>query len=618
MLQVRKKISHKLFSALFLVAVIPISIMGIGMYRAAQETLIDSALMHIQTVAQNHAARLDTWYGERLNDIMVLSRISGVRELSLRAAGPDSSTAAPIRKEFIDDALALTRGKSQSYQSIHALTPGGEVLASTDDHCEMIVSNKYLEDLDRLKNAAGPVLSPLHLHSNREWYIHLTAPVYLEDGSVGAVIFAVLDASYTLGPLLTDRAGLGETGEAYLVSGEGKIVTPSLYLDHESTKNRRFETTGIVSALDGKQGVSIYRNYMGREVVGSYMWIPRYHSALLVEMETDEILGPLRGIRMAVFGTAGAVSLICILAALLLSRQISRPITEMAEASTRLSTGQLDNFISYSGHDEIGTLSESFNTMAEKLSVLIDSLKQKEASLQKAYDDLVQTQEQLVQSEKMAAIGELVASVVHEMRNPLSSVRLNFQIIGRSLDKDGSLREHYKIGIGQIVQLEGMFSSLLDYSKPLSLEKVPFRVEIVVEEALCQLGPHAAAALEVSGLDGSLPPVFGDPEKMRQVIVNIVKNAIEAAGPGGKIEIGAREIDSGGRKAVVLDVRDNGPGISQQDLKRIFQPFFTTKQKGTGLGLSIVRKIVEAHRFGISVSSREGDGTLFSLQMHGA
>ncbi len=117
---------------------------------------------------------------------------------------------------------------------------------------------------------------------------------------MSAAVFAIMDALGTLDPLLADRTGLGKTGEAYLVNEEGKIVTQSRYLSHEETAKQRFETLGIVSALDQKEGVSIYRNYMGREVVGSYMWLPRYHSALLVEMEKDEILAPIRGIRIAV------------------------------------------------------------------------------------------------------------------------------------------------------------------------------------------------------------------------------------------------------------------------------------------------------------------------------
>jgi nitrogen fixation/metabolism regulation signal transduction histidine kinase len=204
-------------------------------------------------------------------------------------------------------------------------------------------------------------------------------------------------------------------------------------------------------------------------------------------MEKDEILAPIRVIRIAVLTTAALVSLVCILASFLLSRQISRPISEMAKASRKMANGSLEERISYSRRDEIGTLSESFNSMAEDLSALIDSHKQKEISLKGAYDELMQAQSQLVQSEKMAAIGELVASVVHEMRNPLSSVKLNFQIIGRSLDRTGPVHEHYSIGLEQIAQLEKMLSSLLDYSKPIALEKISFRLETIVAESIQQL-----------------------------------------------------------------------------------------------------------------------------------
>ncbi len=619
MFHLRKKISHKLLSALFLVAVIPISIMGFGMYRAAEKTLINSAYMHIQTIAQSDANRLDTWYGERLSDIKVLSGLSSIRDLCSAACGCDSNSKKTANSGLVENSLALTSGKSPDYQSISVLTPSGAILASTDANSEMLLSKKYMEDLKSMMNAEGPVLSPLHQHSNGQWYIHLTVPIYSEDGKISAAIMAILDARGTIDPLLADRSGLGNTGEAYLVNEEGKIVTNSRYLAQEHTSRNRYNTAGIISALARKNGISVYHNYLGKEVVGSYMWLPRFHAALLVEMEKDEILSPLKSIKVAVLATAGTVSLVCILVSLMLSRQISRPIIQIAEASRKFSSGELDERISYLGQDEVATLSESFNSMAEKLSSLIDSLRQKEVSLKKAYDELLLAQERLVQSEKMAAIGELVTSVVHEMRNPLSSVKLNFQIIGRDLDEEGALHEHYNIGLDQIAQLEGMFSSLLDYSKPITLEMAPFKIDAVIAKSICQLAPHCAEGMiELRGIDDALPPVFGDAEKIQQVIVNVVKNAIEATGPDAQIQICAGTLNIAERKELILEIRDNGPGISQQDLKRIFQPFFTTKRKGTGLGLSIVKKIMDAHGYGISVSSREGAGTVVSLHLQGA
>jgi signal transduction histidine kinase len=119
------------------------------------------------------------------------------------------------------------------------------------------------------------------------------------------------------------------------------------------------------------------------------------------------------------------------------------------------------------------------------------------------------------------------------------------------------------------------------------------------------------------GKDGPLANVMGDPEQIRQVLVNVIKNAIESAGPVGNVEISIKSAGGDEDKGILIGVSDNGPGISHQDMKRIFQPFFTTKEKGTGLGLSIVKKIMEAHGFGISISSEEGTGTVVSLHFQG-
>lgn len=620
MFGIKSKISNRLFFALFFVAVIPICIMGYGTYRAAQDAVIHTAFMHIETIAQDHANRLDIWFRERLSDIRVLSELSSVRNFcSMSCASSPNGASPSAGSEFLENSLALIKGKAPFYESIHMLSLSGEVLASTEPESEILTNRMYLSDIAALKNSGEPVLGPVHQHSNQRWYTHLIVPVHAEDGEVIGIILAILDVSGTLDPILTDRAGLGDTGETYLVNEKGRIVTESKYLDPAEASRQSFDTFGIRSALQHKDGTAIYTNYAGREVVGSYLWLPRYRWALLVEMGKDEILSPLASIKTTVAAATGVVGLLCVLVALVVSRRISRPIIRIADASREMALGSFDQRIAHSGSDEIGVLSNNFNSMAERLSVLIGSLRQKEVSLQKAYDDLLQTQEQLVQSEKMAAIGELVASVVHEMRNPLSSVKLNYQIIGRTIDKEGPLYEHYRIGLDQVAQLERMFSNLLDYSRPIALERVPFHIEEIVDRSIRQLEAHIKEhGTHVRGIEGSLPPVWGDPEKIGQVMVNVIKNAIEASGRDGKVEISASVAETMGKPVVTVDILDDGPGISSKDLKRIFQPFFTTKEKGTGLGLAIVKKIMEAHRSGISVMSEEGGGTVVSLRFQGA
>lgn len=621
MFRAKKKISQKLFAAFFPVAVIPICLVGYGTYRTAQNALIRTAFMHVRSVAQDKADNLNTWFEERSKDVKVLSELPTIRELSCMmgqtAEAQDSSKDYPA---LLQNILALTRAKSPSYDSIHILGHSGEILASTDPASEMLTSMLYLKDLKASEQSNAPILSPLMQHANHRWYMHLVAPVSSGGNKAGTYVFAILDASATLDPLLSNRAGLGATGEAYVVNEEGKIVTESRYLSRSQTLDHPFHTKAIEAVISHQNATGIYKNYMGREVVGSYLWLPKYRWGLIVEMGKDEILSPIRTIRMAVIATTGAVAFLCVLVALLLSRRISRPIIRMAEVSRSIANGRFDQRITYSGSDEIGTLSDSFNTMAEKLTVMIDSLRQKELSLQRAYAELVQTQAQLVQSEKMAAIGELVASVVHEMRNPLCSVKLNFQIIGRSIDRKSPLFEHLKIGADQISQLERMFSSLMDYSKPISLKLAPLHLLELIDQSLEQLEPliqEMKTRIDCKELDDALPPVLCDADKMRQVLVNIIKNGIEAAGHEGKLELAARVDHSAQKPVITLDIVDNGPGISAQDLKRIFQPFFTAKQKGTGLGLSIVKKIVEAHQFGIEVSSEEGHGTVMSLRIKG-
>lgn len=216
----------------------------------------------------------------------------------------------------------------------------------------------------------------------------------------------------------------------------------------------------------------------------------------------------------------------------------------------------------------------------------------------------------------MAAIGELITSVVHEMRNPLSSIKLNLQIIGRFLANEDRLSEHHRIALDQAVQLEKMLFDLLNYSKPLDLQKNPVDIRDLIERSLMQLrGLLLEQEISVDKeFHISLPTVMGDADKILQVLSNVIKNAAEACGREGTITIGAMSNELAGRSYVAVTISDNGPGIPPQHLKRVFQPFFTTKKKGTGLGLAIVKKIMEAHGSEVRLESENGRGTEIELR----
>lgn len=616
MFRIGTKISRRFLVAIMLIAVIPISIMGYQTYVLAKRTLMKLAYSQVSTIVENHANHLDLWLQERLNDIGVLSRLPAIQEACLKYSEiMDSGASTEEKSSLLYDTLAIIEGRSPSYESIRILLPDGTLMAGTHPNLKSGVESRDQPLLEKLKGSDKPIFgSPYEVEGGR-WQVHLAAAIKNHDGKELGNIVAVLDLSRTIDPIMTHRIGLGETGETYLVNRERRIITESRFLGRAETSNQPFESLAIEMVLQGKEGTAIYPNYLGKEVLGSYMWQPQYEWGILTEVGTGEIMEPLTSIKMVGIGTALVVSAVCFLMARIVSRNVSRPIVEVATAAQCMAGGDLDQRIPFSGKDELGILAASFNAMAQQLSQSVTSLRRKEESLRTAYDKLVATREQLVQSEKMAAIGELVASIAHEMRNPLSSVKLNLQIIGRSIEGNGPLFEHHQIAIDQVLQLERMFSDLLNYSKPLTLEKREVLLGEVIQRSLAQLETECIARGIQVGLDvqEATIPISLDSHKMEQVFVNLLKNAIEATEDGGRIEVTARLDRAGEKRSVTAWIRDQGPGISQRNLKTIFQPFFTTKKKGTGLGLCIVKKIMDAHGGEISISCPPDKGTEVQL-----
>lgn len=216
-------------------------------------------------------------------------------------------------------------------------------------------------------------------------------------------------------------------------------------------------------------------------------------------------------------------------------------------------------------------------------------------------------------SERLAAIGRLAGGVAHEIRNPLSSLKgfaTYFKQRSPGRPEDEKIAT---IMIGEVDRLDRVVGQLLELSRPVAVSPKPLPLRSVIEGAVAVVRPRAAEAgvrLEV-GLPEDAAPVPMDPERMHQVLLNLLINAIEAMTAGGRLQVFVKTVENG----VEIQVGDTGPGIAAEDLDHVFDPYFTTKSTGTGLGLAIVHNIVEAHGGTVTIASRPGDGTTVRLRL---
>eukprot|EP01022_Parablepharisma_sp_SALTPOND_P021892 TRINITY_DN43762_c0_g1_i2.p4 TRINITY_DN43762_c0_g1~~TRINITY_DN43762_c0_g1_i2.p4 ORF type:complete len:290 (-),score=125.94 TRINITY_DN43762_c0_g1_i2:1132-2001(-) len=219
----------------------------------------------------------------------------------------------------------------------------------------------------------------------------------------------------------------------------------------------------------------------------------------------------------------------------------------------------------------------------------------------------------LKEAENLALLGQAAAAVAHELKTPLIAIGGFAQRIQRDLEPDHPYRDQLRIIVDQVRHMENLLRQMLDYSRPLELQRRPIVLPRLVEEVFT-LTSQAAQQRQVrlvSELPSGDNSLAGDAGRLKQVLINLIDNAVHASPTGGEVKLVAeREKD-----ALVLVVSDQGVGIPEGELEKIFFPFFTTKSGGTGLGLAITRKIVLAHQGGISVESQPGRGTIFRVTL---
>ena len=389
------------------------------------------------------------------------------------------------------------------------------------------------------------------------------------------------------------------------------------------THTSRMNSSRLFTTQQGKHVVGLAKAIYNQE--SCYTAPCHYHPAqfkvlgildVVVSLDpTIELLKEYRNKKIALTVVLVVVISICLY--LLALTLINHPVRLLLAHTRLVASGDLGNEVSIASGDEIGELAGAFNDMTCNLRKARQELenwgKNLEAKVEERASEIKQMQDHLLRSEKLASLGELVAGIAHELNNPLTGMLVFSNLVHDDERLHPELQKDLVVIIQQTERCSKIVKGLLDFSRESCPQPVPTCLNSLIETTLALIGHQAFLHNVVirPELDESLPETLIDPNQVEQVIINLMINASQAMPEGGIMTI-TTGVAPDGRHAFAT-IRDTGCGIPEENLGRIFDPFFSTKEKGTGLGLSLCYGIVENNRGRIEVESTVNVGTAFTV-----
>ena len=411
-------------------------------------------------------------------------------------------------------------------------------------------------------NLSGNVLSYLRPgREHSELYRRLMGKLQRAEQGVGARHIFVFDREYRS---LLDTDGLMPIGREY----------PKLLFDsRELERVWKGHTAHSVLFYDG-------------EVPYMTGYAPIFHDGEVVAAVGVEIgAGFVDSIRIfgrSVLIFAGLGALLTVGVAWGLARTLTRPIQKLVEAAREIGRGNMGQEVATASDDEIGYLGETMEEMRRKLVA------------------------------RDAQLRLMLGGVAHEIRNPLGSIDLYAGLIAGDLPASDERKQHIEKVIEEVRRLNGVISEFLEFARPAPAQPQPTELAPLVANAAFLLAPEMQAA-GIRYEEHVAPDLvcYIDAEQMEQALVNLMKNAVQAMRDGGHLTVRATAEGEG----VVVEVADDGPGMSEEVQVRLFEPFFTTKEKGSGLGMALVARAVDENRGWIEIDSRQGVGTVCRMRL---
>lgn len=419
----------------------------------------------------------------------------------------------------------------------------------------------------------------------------------------------------------------GMFGEIVVVGADGSQWVGK----DESTGSSGLENTEIASVLRTKKSATrLSKDQSLLSITSPLFARGQLIGVVQVPVHTDQVVQELKKSQLLIWSYMGLnVLLLLVLGNFLLSKIVIRPIKRLVSIADHFEESGVFSIAGGSDRSEIAHLSVALNRMLKRLSENKQHMEAQIHSLQKANRELKQAREEVLRSEKLSSIGRLAAGVAHEVGNPIGAILGYANLLTAYVRDDEEARDYLERIEKEITRINTIVRELLDFSRPSKSEPAPVDVNALVTDTASFFSHQelmASVELETR-LDETVAIVRADPDQLKQVLINLMFNACDAMEDGGRLTITTTQTSSPEQGATALDkqqagvveicVSDTGKGIPASELKKIFDPFYTTKPpgKGTGLGLAISLRIVESFGGTMDVESKEAEGSHFTIRL---
>ena len=583
---------------------IPIAIVGYLSYQASVDSVTRLSREEQILEAKKAAAEINTIFESCCRDLETMAAFI-IRDVRYKNTFPfearEESDREKISKIFRDFGL-----RSPYYIQFHILDPiGREIPSPRLEGLDTNISRQLPEtslwgsigDGEKGCRVSKIMYSGLH----QRYIVQFSRPLlYSDDGRPLAELFIDMDFDKVIE--LVKDIRIGERGYAFLVDQSGRTIAhpyikPYEYdlTKYEDPRLREF----IVDIITGESGWRTYFDDFG-EKAAAFAHVPAAGWSLAVSIPIEEFKREAKAIRASVVELVLVILIVAGAGVGILSYQLLRPVRRLVVATERMAGGDLRQEIPVRSRDELGTLTRSFNRMVRNLRKI---------------------QIELIHSEKLISLGRLSAGVAHEIRNPLNAMKGAIVYLQKRRSEDSLIKEYTQLILEEITRLNDFVTEFLYFARQSPPHRVPTDFNELLQNTLNLLDEELRNKGVTASFhaDSSLPLLEVDPHQMEQVFLNLFVNAVHAMPDGGVLTV-STAVQKDVRKGItqfkaVAEVKDDGVGISQEHLKSLFDPFFSTKDSGTGLGLPISLGIVESHEGKMQIVSKEGEGTTVIVEL---